>query len=273
MHKVLSKIFQNHYDSFFLIAGPCAVESEEVCFEVAQTLKGICSDLDIPLIFKSSFKKANRTKVDSFQGIGDKDAIQILRKVKEKYSLPLTTDVHQTEDVALVNEVIDLIQIPAFLCRQTDLIVASAKTGKPVNIKKGQFMSGEAMKYAVDKVHSADNFNVLLTERGNSFGYQELIVDTRNVHVMSSYATTVMDVTHATQRPNQKVGISGGNAEEVELLGKVGLSAGAQGIFMEVHPDPTTAKSDGATMVQLSDVQPILRKWRDLSLSLRSIYQ
>jgi len=272
MADILDDIFNDRYDGFFLIAGPCAVESQSVCDEVAGKMKEICRQLEIPYIFKSSIKKANRTKLESFTGIGDDEALAILRSIGEEHNLPLTTDVHEVDDIKKVYDVVDLIQIPAFLCRQTDLLVAAGRTGKAVNVKKGQFMSGEAMTHAISKVTSTDNHRVMVTERGNSFGYGDLIVDGRNIEAMSGHAVTIMDVTHATQRPNQSSGISGGNPSEIELLGRIGLSAGAKGIFMEAHPDPDAALSDGASMMRLDDVGSILERWKALSVSIRSIY-
>ncbi len=272
MNQVLDTIFKRQFESFFLIAGPCAIESSETCHQIAGEMKEICIGLEIPYIFKGSFKKANRTKVDSFKGIGDAEAISILQSIKEAFDMPTTTDIHEVVDVSLVADAVDLIQIPAFLCRQTDLILAAADTGKPVNIKKGQFMSGASMLYGAEKVRYVGNENVMLTERGNSFGYSDLIVDGRNVDVMSKQELVVMDTTHATQRTNQVKGVSGGNPEEIELMGKIGLCSGALGIFMEVHPDPSKASSDAGSMLSLSQAKGILERWKSLSTSLRSIY-
>ena len=272
MNQVLDYILGKKFESFFLIAGPCAIESYETSHLIAQEMKQICAELDIPYIFKGSFKKANRTKFDSFKGIGDADAIKILRAIKEEFDLPTTTDIHEIVDVQLTADAVDLIQIPAFLCRQTDLILAAARTGKPVNIKKGQFMSGASMLYGAEKVRSVGNDKVMLTERGNSFGYSDLVVDGRNVDVMARKELVVMDTTHATQRTNQVKGISGGNPDEIELMGRIGLSSGALGIFMEVHPDPSKASSDAGSMLALGQASNILRRWKSLSLSLRSIY-
>lgn len=272
MNQALDTIFNREFESFFLIAGPCAIESIETCHNIAGEMKEICYDLEIPYIFKGSFKKANRTKVDSFKGIGDAKAIDILRSIRKEHNVRTTTDIHEVTDIALIEDAVDLIQIPAFLCRQTDLIIAAAQTGKPVNIKKGQFMSGQSMLYGADKVKSVGNDKVMLTERGNSFGYSDLVVDGRNVDVMSQQELVVMDTTHATQRTNQVAGISGGNPEEIELMGKIGLSAGALGIFMEVHPDPSKASSDAGSMLSLSQAKGILERWKSLATSLRSIY-
>lgn len=272
MNQVLENIFNRAFESFFLIAGPCAIESHKTCQVIAKEMQEICSDLEIPYIFKGSFKKANRTKIDSFKGMGDAEAIAILGAIREEFSVPTTTDIHEIVDVELVGEAVDLIQIPAFLCRQTDLILAAATTGKPVNIKKGQFMSGASMLYGAEKVRSVGNDKVMLTERGNSFGYSDLIVDGRNIDVMARKELVVMDTTHATQRTNQLKGISGGNPDEIELMGKIGLSSGALGIFMEVHPDPSQASSDAGSMLALSQAKDLLKSWKSLSVSLRSIY-
>ena len=272
MNQVLDRIFRRAFDSFFLIAGPCAIESHETCQLIASEMKSICEELEIPYIFKGSFKKANRTKVDSFKGIGDVEAISILTEIKREFDVPTTTDIHEVVDVEMIAGAIDLIQIPAFLCRQTDLILAAAQTGKPINIKKGQFMSGASMLYGAEKVRSVGNEKVMLTERGNSFGYSDLVVDGRNVDVMARQELVVMDTTHATQRTNQVKGVSGGNPDEIELMGRIGLSSGALGIFMEVHPSPADASSDAGSMLALSQAKDILKRWKSLSLSLRSIY-
>jgi 2-dehydro-3-deoxyphosphooctonate aldolase (KDO 8-P synthase) len=272
MHDTIHRIFENRYETFFLISGPCAVESEDICQEVAGYMRALCLELDIPYIFKSSIRKANRTRLDSFTGIGDEVALGVLERVKQKHDVAITTDIHASTEVKEVSAVVDMLQIPAFLCRQTELLVAAGKSNKAVNIKKGQFMSGGAMAHAYEKVYATGNPHVLLTERGNSFGYQDLVVDARNIDIMSRIAPVVMDVSHATQRTNQPTGVSGGDPLEIEHFGKIGLTAGARGIFMEVHPDPAQAKSDGASMLALSQVRDILIKWRDLSVALRSIY-
>jgi len=272
MNQILDQIFERKFESFFLVAGPCAVESADICQEIAGEMQQICTTLDIPFIFKASFKKANRTKIDSFKGIGDSKALDILNTLKKLYDVPLTTDIHESTDIEKISGIIDLIQIPAFLCRQTDLILAAANTGNPINIKKGQFMSGASMSYAADKVRSTGNHRVMITERGNSFGYSDLVVDGRNINSMSQHDLVVMDATHATQRPNQSVGVSGGNPAEIELMGKIGLVSGAKGIFMEVHPDPSLARSDASSMLALDHAKAILTKWKALSTSIRSIY-
>ena len=271
MHETLTKIFKEDFDSFFLIAGPCVVESESVCMEVAETVSVICEELAIPYIFKSSFIKANRTKVQSFTGIEQEQALNILTTVKSRLGVALTTDIHETSDVDLVKGVVDLLQIPAFLCRQTSLLQAAGSSGLPVNIKKGQFMSGQAMHYAAEKVRSTGNPYVMLTERGNTFGYENLVVDGRNIAIMSEDSLTVMDVTHSNQQPNQAQGVSGGRPKDVGLMGRLGLSAGAKGIFMEIHPNPKEALSDASTMIELSMARDFIMHWRELSLTLNKI--
>lgn len=247
--------------NFFLLAGPCVIESEEVVDSTAKELKRICDLLRIPLILKGSFKKANRSKVDSFTGIGDIKALNILKSVGERYDLPTVTDIHETSDAALAAPYVDILQIPAFLCRQTDLLVAAAKTGKVVNVKKGQFLSGESMRFAAQKVVDAGNDKVMLTERGNSFGYQDLVVDYRNLIAMKKTGyPVVLDITHSLQQPNQTSGVTGGNPELIETIARAGIAVGVDGIFMETHPDPTNAKSDGANMLPLQKAEQLLSR-------------
>lgn len=247
--------------NFFLLAGPCVIESEEVVDTTAKELKRICDLLRIPLILKGSFKKANRSKVDSFTGIGDIKALNILKSVGERYDLPTVTDIHETSDAALAAPYVDILQIPAFLCRQTDLLVAAAKTGKVVNVKKGQFLSGESMRFAAQKVVDAGNDKVMLTERGNSFGYQDLVVDYRNLIAMKKTGyPVVLDITHSLQQPNQTSGVTGGNPELIETIARAGIAVGVDGIFMETHPDPTNAKSDGANMLPLQKAEQLLSR-------------
>jgi len=252
----------NHLDSgnFFLIAGPCAVESEENVFEIACTIKAITEKLQIPYIFKASYRKANRSRLDSFTGIGDEKALNIIKSVKDRLGLPVLTDVHTAEECALAAKYVDVLQIPAFLCRQTDLLVAAAKTGKVVNIKKGQFLSADAMQFAVNKVKESGNDNVWLTERGTTFGYQDLLVDYRGIPVMKQYAPTVLDITHSLQQPNQSSGVTGGKPELIETVAKAGIAVGVDGIFIETHPDPSNAKSDGANMLRLDLLEDLLTK-------------
>ena len=248
-------------DKFFLIAGPCAVESKDICFEIAEQLVAITTELNIPFVFKASYKKANRTKLDSFTTIGEEKALQILADVKAHFNIPILTDVHETTDCDLVKDIVDVIQIPAFLCRQTDLLLAAGKTGKAVNIKKGQFISSEMMQFAVDKILSTGNKNILLTERGPMFGYNDLIVDFRNIQLMQQTGFPVIfDATHSVQQPNKSDGVSGGKPEFIDALAKCAIVAGANGIFLETHPNPSQALSDGANMLALSEVKSLLEK-------------
>ena len=248
-------------DRFFLLAGPCVIEDETSPLFIAETWKNICEKLDIPLVFKGSYRKANRSRLDSFTGIGDEKALKVLQKVRQEFDIPVVTDVHSAEEAPMAAEYVDILQIPAFLCRQTDLLVAAAKTGKTVNIKKGQFLSGEAMGFAVEKVRQSGNDKVMLTERGSMFGYQDLVVDYRNIAAMQKFEVPViLDITHSLQQPNQSSGITGGKPELIELIAKAGIAAGADGIFMEVHPEPQKAKSDGANMLRLDLAKNLLEK-------------
>lgn len=240
------------------MAGPCVVETEALVFEVAEKVSAICKRLQIPYIFKASYRKANRTSGNSFTGIGDVAALEILKKVKEKLSLPVVTDIHTAEEAARAAEYVDVLQIPAFLCRQTDLLIAAAHTGKIVNVKKGQFVSGEAMQFAVNKIKNAGNEKVLLTERGTTFGYQDLVVDYRNLPIMQQYAPVVMDVTHSLQQPNQTSGVTGGHPQMISTIAKAAIAAGADGLFIETHPQPAKALSDGANMLQLDLLESLL---------------
>jgi 2-dehydro-3-deoxyphosphooctonate aldolase (KDO 8-P synthase) len=262
MEKYLEELFKaQSYDknNFFLLAGPCVVESEELLMQVADKVSGICKNLGIPYVFKSSYRKANRTSASSFTGLGDKTALELLGKVKKKYNLPVVSDIHAHDEAAMAAEYVDILQIPAFLCRQTDLLVAAAQTGRIVNVKKGQFVSGEAMKFAVDKIKKAGNDKVMLTERGTTFGYQDLVVDYRNIPAMQAHAVpVVMDVTHALQQPNQVSGVTGGNPQLIGTIAKAAIAAGADGIFIETHPNPAVAKSDGANMLKLDLLEALL---------------
>ena len=251
-----------HTDSgnFFLLAGPCAIEGEEMAMRIAEKLIGITDKLEIPFVFKGSFKKANRSRIDSFSGIGDEKALQILRKVSETFGVPTVTDIHTNEDAAMAAEYVDVLQIPAFLVRQTDLLVAAAKTGKVINLKKGQFMSPESMKHAVQKVLDCHNHNVMVTDRGTMFGYQDMIVDFRGIPTMQQYATTVLDVTHSLQQPNQTEGVTGGRPDMIETIAKAGIAVGVDGIFIETHFDPANAKSDGANMLHLDYFEGLMTK-------------
>ena len=255
--------------SFFLIAGPCVVEDEKMPFEIAEKLKDICDTLRIPFIFKASYRKANRSKLESFQGIGDMRALKVLREVGALYDVPVLTDVHSPDEAHIAAEYADVLQIPAFLCRQTDLLTAAAETGKAVNIKKGQFVSPEAMAFAVNKVRESGNDRVMLTERGTTFGYQDLVVDFRGIPVMqANNVPVVLDVTHSLQVPNRAAGTSGGKPEFIETLAKAGIAAGADGIFLETHPDPSAAKSDGENMLRLDRLEELLKKLARIHQSL-----
>ena len=264
MTDFLKQLFKDQqYDekNFFLIAGPCVVENETLVMDVAEKVFDICKRLKIPYTFKASYRKANRTSGNSFTGIGDEEAMQLLQKVKEKFSIPVTTDIHTAEEAATAAQYVDILQIPAFLCRQTDLLLAAAKTGKIVNVKKGQFVSGDAMKFASDKIIKAGNDKVILTERGNSFGYTDLIVDYRNIPIMKKHGVpVVMDCTHSLQQPNQSSGVTGGNPEMIETIAKAAIAAGADGLFIETHPEPSCALSDGANMLKLDLLEDLLKK-------------
>ena len=246
---------------FFLIAGPCVVESEDLVMEIAETVSGICKKLEIPYVFKASYRKANRTSAASFTGLGDELGLSLIKKVGEKYGLPTTSDVHAHDECAEAAKYIDILQIPAFLCRQTDLLEAAAATGKIVNVKKGQFLSGHSMKFAVEKIQKAGNEKIMLTERGNTFGYQDLVVDYRNIPWMKAHGTPViMDCTHSLQQPNQTSGITGGNPQLIGTISKAAIAAGADGLFIETHPNPAVAKSDGANMLKLDLLEPLLEQ-------------
>lgn len=248
-------------DRFFLLAGPCVIEDETSPLFIAETLKNICGSLNIPLVFKGSYRKANRSRLDSFTGIGDEKALKVLQKVKQELGIPVVTDIHAAEEAPMAAEYVDVLQIPAFLCRQTDLLVAAAKTGKTVNIKKGQFLSGEAMGFAVEKVRQSGNDKVMLTERGSMFGYQDLVVDYRNIAAMQKFdVPVILDITHSLQQPNQSSGVTGGKPELIGLIAKAGIAAGADGIFMETHPEPEKAKSDGANMLRLDLASNLLQQ-------------
>lgn len=257
--------------NFLLIAGPCVVENEEIVFETARHLKELSDKYNIPFVFKSSYRKANRSRGDSFAGIGDIKALKILEKVGKQFSVPVITDIHNPEEAAMAAEYVDVLQIPAFLCRQTDLLAAAAVTGKWINIKKGQFLSGASMKFAVEKVRESGNSNILLTDRGNMFGYQDIVVDFRNIPIMKQIGVPViMDITHSLQQPNQEKGVSGGRPEMIETLGKAAISVGADGIFIETHPDPSIAKSDGANMLKLSGMDNLLFRLISLRKTINS---
>ncbi|MDD2288834.1 MAG: 3-deoxy-8-phosphooctulonate synthase [Bacteroidales bacterium] len=248
-------------DSFFLIGGPCVIEDRETPFEIAEKLKEITSRLNINYIFKASYRKANRSRLDSFTGIGDIEGLEILKEISKKYNLPVVTDIHSAVEAEMASEYVDILQIPAFLCRQTDLLVAAAKTNKIVNIKKGQFLSAQSMKHVVEKVRESGNEKIMLTDRGTMFGYQDLIVDFRAIPIMQeNNVPVIMDITHSLQQPNQSSGVSGGLPQMIETIAKASIAVGADGIFMETHPNPSMAKSDGANMLELSKVEDLLSR-------------
>jgi len=257
--------------NFLLIAGPCVVESEKIVFETADHLIRLSEKYSIPFVFKSSYRKANRSKGDSFSGIGDIKALKILSEVRERYSVPVITDIHNPDEAEIAAGYVDILQIPAFLCRQTDLLIAAANTGRWVNIKKGQFLSGSSMRFAVEKVRESGNSNIMVTDRGNMFGYQDIVVDFRNIPIMQKIGVPViMDITHSLQQPNQKEGVSGGSPEMIETIGKASISVGADGIFIETHPNPAVAKSDGANMLKLSEMDKLLNKLVALRKTINS---
>jgi 2-dehydro-3-deoxyphosphooctonate aldolase (KDO 8-P synthase) len=264
MQKFLQELFEKQqYDpqAFFLIAGPCVVESEEIVMEIAEKVKGITTRLGIPYVFKASYKKANRTSAASFTGVGDQKGLELIQKAANHFQLPSTTDIHTEQEAELASSFVDILQIPAFLCRQTDLLQAAAKTGKIVNVKKGQFLSGESMKFAVEKIRQQGNQKVMLTERGTTFGYQDLVVDYRNIPVMAqNQVPVIMDCTHSLQQPNQVSGITGGNPQMIGTIAKAAIACGADGLFIETHPDPSCAKSDGANMLKLDLLEELLVK-------------
>ncbi|WP_416443402.1 3-deoxy-8-phosphooctulonate synthase [Leeuwenhoekiella sp. A16] len=257
---LIPRIKYTDTNNFFLLAGPCAIEGEEMALRIAEKIVKITDNLGIPYIFKGSFKKANRSRIDSFTGIGDEKALKILRKVSETFDVPTVTDIHTEQDATMAAEYVDVLQIPAFLVRQTDLVVAAAETGKVVNLKKGQFMSPESMKHAVTKVTETGNQQAMVTDRGTMFGYQDLIVDFRGIPTMRQFAPTVLDVTHSLQQPNQSSGVTGGRPEMIGTMAKAGIAAGVDGLFIETHFDPANAKSDGANMLNLDLLEGLLTK-------------
>lgn len=259
--------------NFFLLAGPCVIEGEEMALDIADKAYRVCEQLGIPYIFKGSYRKANRSRIDSFTGIGDEKALKILAKVRSEFGVPVVTDIHTAEEAAMAAEYVDVLQIPAFLCRQTDLLIAAAKTGKFVNIKKGQFLSPESMRFAVQKVRDAGNDNVAVTERGVSFGYGDLIVDYRGIPEMkkSSACPVILDVTHSLQQPNQSAGVTGGKPELIETIARAGIAVGADGIFIETHQNPAVAKSDGANMLSLDKLPALLRRLTKLRMAVNCL--
>ena len=254
----IPKLKHTNSGNFFLLCGPCAIEGEDMALRIAERVIKITDKLEIPYIFKGSFKKANRSRIDSFTGIGDEKAMKILKKVSDTFNIPTVTDIHEAKDAAIAAEYVDVLQIPAFLVRQTDLVVAAAKTGKVVNLKKGQFMNPEAMKHAVQKVKDSGSDKVWITDRGTMFGYQDMIVDFRGIPTMQHYAPTILDVTHALQQPNQTIGVTGGRPDMIETIARAGVVNNVDGLFIETHFDPANAKSDGANMLHLNNLEPLL---------------
>lgn len=257
-HRSLNAFPNLKGNRFFLIAGPCVVEGESMVHEIGQEVKRICDQLSIPYIFKASYRKANRSRLDSYTGVGDEKALQWIADVGQKLGVPTTTDIHAADEAAMAAKYVDILQIPAFLCRQTDLLIAAAQTGKVVNVKKGQFLSGESMSHAVDKIRQSGNENIWLTERGSMFGYQDLVVDYRNIPAMQQFAPVVMDCTHSLQQPNQSSGVTGGKPELIGTIAKAAIATGADGLFIETHPNPKEAKSDGANMLHLQHLESLL---------------
>ncbi len=256
---LIPKLKHTHSNNFFLLAGPCAIEGEEMAMQIAEKIMTVTDSLEIPFIFKGSFKKANRSRIDSFTGIGDEKALEILKKVSEKFNIPTVTDIHEVSDAQLAAQYVDVLQIPAFLVRQTDLVVAAAKTGKVVNLKKGQFMSPESMQHAVQKVLDCGNQQVTITDRGTMFGYQDMLVDYRGIPTMQQFAPTILDITHSLQQPNQTSGVTGGRPDMIGTLARAGVAVGVDGLFLETHFDPANAKSDGANMLNIKYLEKLLK--------------
>jgi 2-dehydro-3-deoxyphosphooctonate aldolase (KDO 8-P synthase) len=270
----MQNLFLNKYnpDNFFLMAGPCAIEGEDIVMKIAERLVAITDKLNIPLVFKGSYRKANRTRLDSFTGIGDEEALKILAKVKATFNVPVVTDIHAANEAAMAAEYVDVLQIPAFLCRQTDILVAAAETGKYVNVKKGQFLAPESMQFAVDKIQQSGNENVILTDRGTTFGYQDLVVDYRGIPTMKNMnVPVVMDCTHSLQQPNQTSGVTGGNPAMIETIARAAIAVGADGLFIETHPDPKHAKSDGANMLHLDLLEGLMQKMCRLKAAVNEL--
>ena len=268
----LPKISNANNNQFLLLAGPCAIEGEEMAMRIAEKILAITDNrLGIPFVFKGSFKKANRSRIDSFTGIGDEKALKILEKVGKTFEVPTVTDIHQREDAEKAAQYVDVLQIPAFLVRQTDLVVAAAKTGKFVNLKKGQFMSPESMQFAVQKVKDSGNNNAWVTDRGAQFGYQDLVVDFRGIPAMQAFAPAILDITHSLQQPNQSSGVTGGRPESIETIARAGIAVGVDGLFLETHHDPKTAKSDGANMLDLQHLEKLLTNLSVLKTAVNSL--
>jgi 2-dehydro-3-deoxyphosphooctonate aldolase (KDO 8-P synthase) len=265
------RIKYTNSDNFFLLCGPCAIEGEDMALRIAEKVVTITNKLEIPYVFKGSFKKANRSRIDSFTGIGDEKALKILKKVSETFDVPTVTDIHEVADAELATQYVDVLQIPAFLVRQTDLVVAAAKTGKVVNLKKGQFMSPEAMKHAVQKVKDTGGDKAWITDRGTMFGYQDMIVDFRGIPTMREYAPTILDVTHSLQQPNQSVGVTGGRPDMIETIARAGVVNHIDGLFIETHFDPANAKSDGANMLHLDNLEKLLTNLTAIRKTVNSL--
>lgn len=265
------KLKHTNSDNFFLLCGPCAIEGEDMALRIAEKVISITDKLEIPYVFKGSFKKANRSRIDSFTGIGDEKALKILKKVSETFDIPTITDIHEISDAVMAAEYVDVLQIPAFLVRQTDLVVAAAQTGKVVNLKKGQFMSPEAMKHAVQKVKDSGSDKAWITDRGTMFGYQDMIVDFRGIPTMKQYAPVVLDVTHSLQQPNQSVGVTGGRPDMIETIARAGVVNNVDGLFIETHFDPANAKSDGANMLHLDNLEQLLTNLTAIRKTVNSL--
>ncbi|MGA1227529.1 MAG: 3-deoxy-8-phosphooctulonate synthase [Tamlana sp.] len=265
------KLKHTNSNNFFLLCGPCAIEGEDMALRIAEKVVSITSKLQIPYVFKGSFKKANRSRIDSFTGIGDEKALKILRKVSDTFDIPTVTDIHEISDASMAAEYVDVLQIPAFLVRQTDLVIAAAETGKVVNLKKGQFMSPESMKHAVQKVKDAGNEKAWITDRGTMFGYQDMIVDFRGIPTMRKFAPTVLDVTHSLQQPNQSAGVTGGRPDMIETIARAGVVNNVDGLFIETHFDPANAKSDGANMLHLDDLEKLLTNLVAIKKTINSL--
>lgn len=269
--KMIEQLQSSASGNFFLLAGPCVIEGEQMAMDIAGHISEVARRLDIPYVFKGSYRKANRSRIDSFTGIGDRKALEVLRKAGETFGIPVVTDIHTAEEAAIAAEYVDVLQIPAFLCRQTDLLVAAARTGKMVNIKKGQFLSPEAMRFAVEKVKDSGNDDVAVTERGTTFGYQDLVVDFRGIPTMRRFAPVILDVTHSLQQPNQTAGVTGGLPQLIETVARCGIAAGADGLFMETHQNPAVAKSDGANMLPLDRIAGLLERLTELRLAVKRL--
>lgn len=261
MNSTIKYLTSSPVDNFFLLAGPCVIEGREMALDIAAQIAPLCRELGIPYVFKGSYRKANRSRLDSFTGIGDREALEILREVGQTYNIPTVTDIHTADEAAMAAEYVDILQIPAFLCRQTDLLVAAAKTGKTVNVKKGQFLSPESMRYAVEKIQACGNPDVMVTERGTTFGYGDLVVDYRGIPTMRRMdVPVIMDITHSLQQPNQASGVTGGRPDLIETIARAAIATGADGLFIETHRTPATAKSDGANMLQLDLLPGLLER-------------